>query len=463
MIENIVNKINEYNLIKNNSTIYVGVSGGADSMCLLDILYNIKEKDLIEQNFSLCAVHINHMLRGDDATDDQLHVEKYCNERNIKCFTYIEDIKALSILEKKTIEQTARDFRFSKFNSLLNEQNGDKIALAHNISDNAETMLMHLFRGSGLHGLCAMGYLDANIIRPLLESSRLDIEKYLDENEILYKTDKTNLETIYQRNKIRLEAMPYIEENFNNNIVNSLNNSRKSFSLDNDFLQQNADLEYEKLYKIKNNILHLNIEKLKKLHKSILIRIFQKAFLYVNGSIVDLSYKNILDLIDLLYKESGKKIALNSDVVAFKGYEDIIFYVKNDFDFDTDFCYNIKDNVLTYSEEGLIYILINQDEIAPKMDSLSCIKSETFYFLEKQSFFLRNKRLGDKIYLNSIRGHKSIKKYFQDEKVDSIWRNRTVFLATNENLLMILDNNMIKNDNFNDDSLKFKYCIHIFK
>lgn len=462
MIENIVNKINEYGLIKDNSTIYVGVSGGADSMCLIDILYNIKENNLILQNFSICAVHINHMLR-DEATDDQLHVEQYCMDRNITCYTYIEDIKALSILEKKTIEQTARDFRFNKFKNLLNEENGDKIALAHNISDNAETMLMHLFRGSGLRGLCAMDYLDGVIIRPLLESNRFQIENYLKENSIEYKIDKTNLETVYQRNKIRLEVMPYIEENFNNNIVNSLNNSRKSFSLDSDFLQKNADYEYEKLYSIKNNMLHLNVEKLKKLHKSILIRVFQKAFLYVNGSIVDLSYKNILDLTELLYKENGKKISLNSDVFAFKGYNDIIFYVKNDFDFDTDFCYNIKDNVLTYSKEGLIYILINQDEIAPKIDALTCIKNEVFYFDEKQSFFLRNKRIGDKIYLNSIKGHKSIKKYFLDEKIDSILRNKTVFLANNENLLMILDDNMIKNDNFNDKSLKFKYCIHIFK
>lgn len=466
MINKIVKKINEYSLINDNSTIYVGVSGGADSICLLHILNTIKVNNLILENFEVIAVHINHMLRADDALLDEEYVKMFCLKHNIECIIYREDISSLSKKNKKSIEETARDFRKEKFNDLLKD--GDRYALAHNLSDNAETMLMHLFRGSGLKGLTGMWYLDKNTIRPLIEVSRLDIEKYLAENDISFQTDKTNFQTIYQRNKIRLELIPYVKENFNNNIITSLNNSINSLREDNDFLEQVTNDYFYDLSEIKyqnrQKFLALNVNKLKKLHKSILVRVLQKAFLEINGACVDLSYKNISDLISLINKENGKSITLNKNIMAVKGYYDIFIINRNNFDFISHVCYDILVNEPCFIEELGCFILISDDEYSQKMGeclkNVHLIASKTFYFDEIKSFSVRNKKDADKIYLDKIKGHKSIKNYFSENKIDTIFRQNILFLTHDENILMILDKNMISNDNFNSGKYRLNFKMY---
>lgn len=472
MIDKVIKIIEENNLIEDGKTIYVGTSGGPDSMCLLTVLDYISKNELSKNNFNVVCVHVNHMLYGIDSDNDMNYVHDYCKDNDIECIIYEKDIKKLSKSTKKTVEECGRDYRYKKFRDLLKD--GDKVAIAHNLSDNAETMLMHLFRGTGLKGLCSMSYENNGIIRPLLDVSRDEIVSYLDNNGIEYQIDKTNLEPVYQRNKVRLEVIPYIKKTFNDNIITSLNRSIKNFNIDNAYLEEVSTKAYNEsvitdgIYDEK--MIALDLEKLCSLHESILIRVFQKAFTKINGTQKDLSFTNITDLKELLKKASGKKIILNSSICVYKGYSSLIWYNEKDFDFNKNFCYDVKINELFYFENADLYVYISDIEENSFTD-FTILKSAIFCFdkLEENEsqFFIRNKKDDDKIFIKSIDGHKSIKKYFSEEKIDTIFRNEIGMLATNENLLMILDKKLICNDNFisneSDNCDKRKYYVSILK
>ena len=132
-------------------------------------------------------------------------------------------------------EEAGRELRYGFFRKIANDLGRGKIAVAHNKNDQAETLLMRLFRGTGIDGLCGMDFVSQDIIRPILNIERIEIEKYLEDRNIETRLDKTNLETIYNRNKIRLELIPYIEENFNPNIVDALWRTSRIATIDNEF------------------------------------------------------------------------------------------------------------------------------------------------------------------------------------------------------------------------------------
>ncbi len=460
MIEKIVNNILKYNLIKENSTILIGLSGGSDSVCLTEVLYRIKKNNLLNYDFNLKAVHINHMLRDDESNTDEQFVKEFCNLRNIDLIVYREDIKTLKAINKKSIEEVARDIRKERFNSLLTSSD-DKIALGHNFSDNAETLLLHLFRGSGLNGLIGMDFLDNNYIRPLIKTKKEDILLFLETNNISYRTDSSNLEEVYSRNKVRLSLLPYLKENFNNNIISSLNNTIDILKSDNDFIEQNVTSTYNDCVKIefykKNKMVMLNIEKLKTLHPSILTRVFIKSFKEINETSVDFNSKNINDLKDLLSKETGKQIKLNKKIIAFKGYTEIYLFEEKIISslkvetkyINIDTLTNVKDN-----------IFINISNTKKEFNGYTCFKSKKFYFDKPRTFYIRSRQEDDKIYIEKINGHKNLKKYFIDEKVDSIFRDDIPLLISEDNLIMILDKKCISTDNFISGNIS--YYIQLF-
>lgn len=451
----ILNNIKKYNLIKSNSKIVVGISGGSDSMCLLHILNKIKNTNDLGYTFSLVAVHINHNLRGDEALNDEMFVRKYCENNDIQIIVYSEDIEKLSKQNKQTIEEYARTFRKEKFEKLL-ENDNDKIALAHNLPDNAETMLMHLFRGSGLKGLISMGFCDNNIIRPLLNINKEDIYSYLKDNDIAYCTDKTNFTEIYTRNKVRLSLLPYIEQNFNKNIISSLNNTIEMLKIDNNFIEQQAKLSYNNVVSKYNNCIRLNILKLLELDEAILTRVIIFAFNELNGTSVDLNFRNINDIKSLLTKEANKQIKISKDIIVHKGYFELIF-IKDIYCNIKSFSKNIKLDEITKISENR-YILISENNITPK--NYKIVIDNIFSFSKGQNFYIRNKKDGDKIFIKNV-GHKDLKKFFTEKKIETIFRNSINLLATDDNLLMILDKKIISTDNSNIGN--FSYYVKVLE
>ena len=234
--EKVLNTIKKYELIENGDNIVIGVSGGPDSMALLNLFINLKKNRKISCNITVA--HINHGIRK-EAEDETKYVENFCKQHEIECFIKREKVEELAKEQKIGTEEAGRKLRYNFFDEVSSKVNATKIATAHNANDNSETVLMNLIRGTGTSGLKGIeAKRDNKYIRPLIETTRKEIEEYCEENKLEPKQDKSNNENIYTRNKIRNILLPLIEKEFNPNIINSLNRMSQIVKEENEYITQ---------------------------------------------------------------------------------------------------------------------------------------------------------------------------------------------------------------------------------
>ncbi len=210
--------IRAYRMIGRGMKVVVGVSGGADSVCLLAGLVSLRE----ELGISLVAVHVEHGIRGEESLADAAYVAELCERWNVKLSVERIDVEAVARERGLTVEEAGRTVRYEVFARIAQEQSADRIAVAHNRNDQAETVLWNLARGSGVKGLGGIRPVRGRIIRPLLFTERSEIEAYLRTQGIRWRTDRTNLETAYTRNRIRLELLPWLTERLNAQAVDHI-------------------------------------------------------------------------------------------------------------------------------------------------------------------------------------------------------------------------------------------------
>ena len=237
LVSNAKNTILAHGLIPKGTGVLVGVSGGADSVALLWALCEIKE----ELGFELFAAHLNHGIRGEEADGDQAYVRELCHKLCVPLYEETLDVPAIARSEGKTLEQAAREQRYEFFERALAKFGAGRIAVAHHMEDQAESIMLHLIRGSGLKGLTGMKHSRGNIIRPLLDVHRRDIEKYLEQRGIAYRTDSTNLDRDASRNRLRLDVMPYISEHINPAVTDALCSMGSLLNEDESYLADQAE------------------------------------------------------------------------------------------------------------------------------------------------------------------------------------------------------------------------------
>ena len=229
--QKVLDTIKKYNLIEDGDKVIVGVSGGPDSICLINLLNDIKNDKKI--NFELMVCHINHMIR-EEAGEDEEFVKKYCEEKQIPFFVKHVNVEELANDMKIGTEEAGRKVRYDFFEEILDKTGANKIATAHTKNDNAETVLMNLIRGSGTSGLKGIKAIrDGKYIKPLIDISREEIEEYCKENNLNPRHDKTNDENIYTRNKIRNILIPMLKEEFNPNIIEAIDRLSKLINKEN--------------------------------------------------------------------------------------------------------------------------------------------------------------------------------------------------------------------------------------
>ncbi len=242
--EQVINTIKKYNLIKDGDKIVIGVSGGPDSICLLHILNEIKR----ELNFEIFVAHVNHMIRK-EADEETEYVKDFCKNLGIECYIKRIDVIKIANNLKRGTEETGRQMRYEFFNEVLEKTNSNKIATAHNNNDKVETILMNILRGSGTSGLKGIDAIrDNKYIRPLIETSREEIEKYCTLNMLEPKIDKSNNENIYTRNKIRNIVIPYIKKEFNPNIVKTINRLSEVANEENEYMNKITQQTFNEIY-----------------------------------------------------------------------------------------------------------------------------------------------------------------------------------------------------------------------
>ena len=234
MLDKVKKTIEKFNLIKDEDKVVVGVSGGPDSICLLNVLHELK--------YNICVAHINHGLRENAAIDEKF-VTDFCKSINVPCF--VKRVKLKENLSGMTLEEAGRKVRYDFFHEVMEKENCTKIATAHNGNDNAETVIMNIIRGSGMSGLKGIEPIrDDVIVRPLIECTRKEIEKYCLNKNLNPRHDESNDEAIYTRNKIRLELIPYIEKNINSNVVSNINRMSEIISDEERFIKEQVDISY---------------------------------------------------------------------------------------------------------------------------------------------------------------------------------------------------------------------------
>ena len=255
--EEVLKTIETYNLIEMNDKIVIGVSGGPDSICLLHLLYSIKK----ELGFEIVVAHINHQIRkvADSETE---YVKDFCKNLGIECFVKKENITELAKKQKKGTEEVGRQVRYDFFEDVAQKTNSNKIATAHNSNDRAETVILNILRGSGISGLKGIEAMrDNKYIRPLIFTKREKIEEYCQENNLNPKIDESNMENIYNRNKVRNIIIPYIEKEFNKNIIQTINRLSDVATEENEFLQKLTEEQYNTISTIENDTIILDLKK----------------------------------------------------------------------------------------------------------------------------------------------------------------------------------------------------------
>lgn len=297
MIEKVKETIKKYNLIDKDDKILVGVSGGPDSIALVTILHKL--------GYNLCVAHINHGLR-ENAILDEEYVLEYCKKINIPCFIKKANLNENS--ENMSIEEAGRKIRYDFFNEILMQENCTKIATAHNSNDNAETIIMNMIRGSGLSGLKGIEPKRNNIIRPLIKISRKEIIKYCEENQITPRHDESNDETIFTRNKVRLELIPYIEKNINSNVINNINRMSEIISDEEKFISNQTEKAYKEIIlKETNEKLVCNLKIFNKLDIVLKRRIILKLIIKILGNAKDIEKVHVDDIVKLCENNVGGK------------------------------------------------------------------------------------------------------------------------------------------------------------
>lgn len=307
--EKVLETIKKYNLIQSNDKLVLGVSGGPDSMCMLDTLLKIKKDESNPLNFEIIVAHVNHMIRQ-EAKDDERYVEEYCKKNDIEFYKKSIDVKEMANNKKIGLEEAGREARYTFFDEVLKKVGANKIAIAHNKNDNAETVLMNLFRGTGVSGLKGILPCNGIYIRPIIECERKDIEEYCEKNNLNPRIDKTNFDTLYTRNKIRNVVIPYLIKEVNPNIVEGINRLSELICEEEEYFNKIIPQLYNKMLikeELKENLIIINQKEWNKQEKVIKSKIILYTISRLINTTKGIEKIHIEDIINLCEKNVGNK------------------------------------------------------------------------------------------------------------------------------------------------------------
>ena len=354
VFEKVLSTINKHNLIESGDKIVIGISGGPDSVCLLHILSRLKEK----LNIELYAAHLNHQIRGIEAQKDALYVSEICDEMGITYFLKSIDVPKYCKDNSLSIEEGARKLRYEMFDEIKKRTKSNKIAIGHNLNDQAETVLMRIMRGTGLQGLRGIEYARENgVIRPLLDIERKDIEEYCKVHNLNPRIDESNLENIYTRNKIRLELIPYMTDNFNTNLIESIVRMSNSLRSDSDYIEAEAESKFKDICKVTSDTVDIKINGFSKLHNAIKVRVLRKGIKSILGDMNFIDQKHIEDVLEFESESKiNKMLTLPRGVFVYRKQDCITLTTTEIVTEEIDFLYNIPNNGFVKIKETNIII-----------------------------------------------------------------------------------------------------------
>lgn len=408
-------QVNLAKLLTPNETVAVAISGGADSVALLHYMLSARKL----YGINVIALNVEHGIRGDDSKKDTEFVSKLCKKLNIELLRYEVDSPAYAKTHKLTLEQAARALRYDCFYDAINTGKCHKVATAHHLSDNAESVLFNLFRGTGLKGVTGIEEnFNEKIIRPFLKVEKAEIEQYIKQNDLTFVTDQSNFDDSYTRNHIRLKVIKEIKKSFPE-VEKSISRFCEIAKVENDYLEEQA----AKAISIENDCAKISLP----LHPALISRCAVSA-MQALGIKKDWEKAHVDGIIDLSRAANGTKINLKNNLIAIKEYDFIAIY-KNDEknDEQTPFTLgSVQFNGLTLT-------------IKKREDTVS-LKDGFFIDADKipPNAIIRTKRDGDK-FTKFGGGTKKLNDYLTDKKVPLRLRDNLAVIADGNEILAIFD------------------------
>lgn len=419
LLDTVRKTIEENALLENGDTVLCAVSGGADSICLLHVMQALKE----EYNLSVCVANVNHLIRGEESDRDSNFVKSVCKAADVECFYREYDVVSIAKKQKIGEEECGRILRYEFFDEVSKSLGGAKIATAHNLNDNAETVLFRLVRGSSAQGLGGIKYKRDNIIRPLLDVSRSEIEDYLKRSGITWCEDSTNKLPVYTRNKLRLSVIPLLNE-VSRGAERRIVSAAKLVYEDDVFLTQLAEkIERECLFDG-----YLLADKLTENPPPLKRRIV--ASVLARWDTKEITGDKIEKFLSFLSKESGKQFDINAGYYAEKSYNKVYLRKRK--------------------EETTFTQLLDIDKSCSDKDWVLSVKCTTFpikrhnnntaiFDADKLTLPLtvRYRQDGDKILPKGMQGSKKLSDIFSDEKIERHLRDTVPIVEKDEDILFV--------------------------
>lgn len=437
LIESVRKTIMSHRLFRDRDEILVGVSGGHDSVTLFHILKEISK----DTGYKLYIAHVNHGVRGVESDGDEEYVRDMASANGVPFYSKKVDMNLYAKERGLSAEEAGREIRYSFFREILKkEMVGGKIAVAHNRNDQAETVLMRVMRGTGVDGLKGMDFVNGDIVRPLLNVPRADIEKYCEERGLEPRIDRTNFENIYARNKVRLELIPYIEKNFNQNLIDTVCRMSDIIRKDAEYLERVSEKEYRDIALCeKHNIVSLDNEKFKKLDMAIRYRVGRIAISKVLGNLEGLEEKHVRILSEFSeMSKTGKSIDLVRGLVAKLSYDKLSIEKSEK---KSGIRYNYKMEIgkpLQIKEIGATIKSSLTDVDSVELGLKERYTKHFDYDEVSEDISIRNRLPGDKVHLLGMSGRKKLKDYYIDEKIPKDERDHIPLVEIDGEIVWII-------------------------
>lgn len=422
----------KYRMIEAGDKVIAGVSGGADSLCLLFVLMEYRKR----VPFSILAVHVEHGVRGQESLEDAAFVEKICREHTIEYRLVQVCVPELARREKLSVEEAGRRARYEAFERIRQETGADKIAVAHNRDDQAETVLFQIARGSGLTGAGGIRPVRGAVIRPLLSCSRAEIEEYLRGHSQTWRTDATNQETDYARNRIRHQILPLLEEQINSAGREHIAALAEELQRVQAYMEQETQKCLEELADFGEGTVQITVSALKEKPSLLQEYVLRESLRRAGCPLKDISRRHIADIKKLAGGQSGRQTMLPGGWQAVRSFDKLLLKKADEKGQELPFSVHAEVPGSCETPEGTFEFRIFSNENKNIFQNtytkrLDCDRIGN-------NLFIRTRRPGDYIVINRQGGKKKLKEYLIEEKIPAGQRNHILLLAQGREILWVI-------------------------
>ncbi len=438
LAEKVLGYIRENHMLNEGQKVVAGISGGADSMCLLFVLLELRQI----LGITVIGVHVNHGIRGRAADDDQRYVEEICRKYQVPCYSFKADIRRMASARKMSEEEAGRHYRYECFERVRENFGANRIAVAHHQDDCCETVLMNLFRGSGIRGLTGILPVRDRIIRPLLCVSRTDIEVYLKEAGVEWREDHTNVDTLYMRNRVRHELLPYIHAHINERAGEHIEQTARMMAGICDFLDEQTSAAFDRCVCLMDRPVGCLIREkaYRNEHPVIRSELIRRCMAVVAGRLKDIEYVHV-ELIDGLFeKYAGRELDLPYDMTARRTYEGVTIRSKVQETQNSEEGIPVKHIPGTYALPGpgmfmsLTCREYKENEEIPRNVYTKWFDCDRI----KGTLAIRTRQNGDFIVFDEAGHKKTLNRFMIDARIPRDERDSVLLLADGSHILWVV-------------------------